>query len=194
MHDRQESATAERARKRFDPARAHRLDDPARFAYLAPETVAALVDAPPNATVLDFGAGTGAYALPFAQARPDCTVLALDTAPEMLAFLRAKPGAERVRSGGAELLDAMRGRIARIVAINVLHELEDEHLRALRDAAAPNARLVMIDWNPEVERPGGPANEHLLTPADAARYLTSLRWTVERTELLPHQYAIVARA
>ncbi len=131
--------SGDKHRRRFDPARAARLDDPERFVYLPAEDIIAFVDAPPKSVVLDFGAGTGAYAIAFARARPDCTVVALDVQPAMLDALRAKPDAALVRSGGPELLDALGGTIARVFAINVLHELEDDHLRALFAALAPGA-------------------------------------------------------
>jgi SAM-dependent methyltransferase len=181
----------DRVRRRFDPARAQRLDDPARFAYLPPADVVAFVDAPPNAVVLDYGTGTGTYAIAFAQQRPDCTVVGLDSQPEMLAMLRAKPDAARVQSGGPELLTTLAGTIDRVMAINVLHELEDEHVRALFAALRPAARVAFIDWNADVERPAGPAKEHLFGPAEAERYLVPFGFTLQRTQVFPYHYALL---
>jgi ubiquinone/menaquinone biosynthesis C-methylase UbiE len=183
-------ASGDKTRKRFDPARAARLDDPERFVYLPAHDVVALVDAPPNAVVLDFGAGTGAYAIAFARARPDCTVVALDVQPAMLDALRAKSDATLVRSGGAEILDALSGTIDRVFAINVLHELEDEHLRALFAALAPSATATFIDWNPAVERPAGPRAEHLYDAAEAERYLGTFGFSREQTRSFPYHYAL----
>ena len=181
----------DRVRRRFDPARAARLDDPERFTYLPPADVVAFVDAPPNAVVLDFGTGTGTYAIAFAHERPDCTVIGLDTQPDMLAMLRAKPAAAAVRSGGPELLIELAGTIDRVITLNVLHEVEDEHIRALFAALPPSAQVAFIDWNPDVERPHGPAKEHLLSPADAERYLAPFGFRLLRTQLFPYHYAIL---
>jgi SAM-dependent methyltransferase len=185
---------SDKHRRVFDPARAARLDDPERFTYLPPADVMAFVDAPPNAVVLDFGTGTGTYALAFAHARPDCTVAGLDIQPTMIDYLRAKPDAALVRSGGTELLDALRGTIDRVFAINVLHELETEHLRALFGALAPGARVAFIDWNPAVaERPGGPAAQNLCDAAGAERFLAGAGFVPEGTRTWPYQYGVRGR-
>ena len=178
--------------RRFDYTRAARLDDPKRFDDLPPDDVVALIDAPRDGVVLDFGAGTGTYALAFAERRPDCTLIGLDSQPEMLELLRAKPGSERIRTGGAELLSTLAGRIDRVFSINVLHELEDDDLRALRAFLAPGGRAIVIDWNADVERPSGPAREHCYGPQTAERFLEPLGFSIERTVLFRYQYALIA--
>ena len=177
-------------RRRFDASRAARLDDPARFSYLAPDALVAFVDAPPNAVVLDFGTGTGTYAIEFAQRRPDCTLLGLDNQPEMLDLLHAKPAGHLIRTGGEELLAEFAGRVDRVFSINVLHELEDDHLRALFAVLAPSGRAAIIDWNAEVERPSGPPRESIYGPRAATDYLAVLGFHVERTTLFPYQYGL----
>lgn len=151
------------------------------------------VAAPESAVVLDYGAGTGAYALPFKRQRPDCTVLALDIEAGMLDLLRAKQGGTAIETGGHELLERYGGRIDRVLAVNVLHELEDEHLAELVAALAPDARVAMIDWNADVERPAGPAKEHLFGPAGAAEYLARFGLAMERTREFPYHYALLLR-
>jgi len=185
--------SGDKHRRVFDPARAARLDDPERFTYLSASDVVTFVDAPPNGVVLDFGTGTGAYALAFARARPDCTVVGLDIQPDMLAYLRAKPDAALVRTGGPELLEALHGTIDRVFAINVLHELEDAHLQALFAALAPEATATFIDWNPAVERPAGPKAENLYDVAAAERYLGAFGFALEQTMALPFHYALRGR-
>jgi SAM-dependent methyltransferase len=179
--------------RRFDAARAARLDEPERFTYLPPATLVQFLDAPTGATVLDFGTGTGTYAIAFAQARPDCRVVGIDVQPEMLALLRAKPDAARVRSGGPELLAELTGSIDRVLALNVLHELEEQHLRELFAALAPGARVAVVDWNADVERPSGPPAAHLYGPADASRHLAAFGFVLERELMLPYHYALYGR-
>lgn len=183
-----------RQERPFDPARAARLDDPARFAYLPVDDVVALVDAPPDAIVVDYGAGTGAYALPLAQQRPDVRVVALDIQPEMLAHLRAKPEFATLRNVETveRAPDAVRGRAARVFGINVLHELDDDALAAIAALLAPGGRFVTIDWNAAVERPAGPPAERLYDPREATERLQSVGWRVLRQQLFPYQYALVA--
>lgn len=183
----------EHERRRFDAARAQRLDDPARFAYLPVADVVAFVDAPPNGVVLDFGVGTGTYAIAFAQARPDCTVVGIDVQPEMIDMLRAKPDAALVHAGGPELLERFSGKIDRVFAINVLHELDDTHLRELFAALSPAARAIFIDWNADVERPAGPPKESLYGPDRAEAHLATFGFVPERRTLFPYQYALFGR-
>ena len=81
---------------RFRTANAAVLDDTARFAYVSPEGVVELLAIPPGATVVDFGTGTGTYAIEIARRVPHATVLALDEQPETLAKLAAKPEAAKL--------------------------------------------------------------------------------------------------
>jgi SAM-dependent methyltransferase len=142
-HDKHPAGYEQRpVRRRFDASRAARLDDRSRFSYLAPDALVAFVDAPRDAVVLDFGTGTGAYAIEFAQRRPDCTLLGLDIQPEMLALLHAKPAGHLVRTGGTELLAEFAGKVDRVFSINVLHELEDEHLRARASTVCVQQRTI----------------------------------------------------
>jgi len=87
-------AQSERAGSRqprpFDPARAGQLDDPARLAYLPPLDLLRLLDPPAGTAVLDFGAGTGTYAIALARLRPDLRIIAMDEQPQMLAHLKRK--------------------------------------------------------------------------------------------------------
>ena len=118
-------------RETFDPAYARRLEDPERFRTLSPETIVAFVDAPPGAVVVDYGAGTGAYAVPFAQARPDCRIIAIDIEPQLLEVLRAKPEAATIRTGGLDLLAELSGTIDRIFSLHVMHYLGVDDLRRI---------------------------------------------------------------
>ncbi|MGB8267164.1 MAG: methyltransferase [Candidatus Velthaea sp.] len=94
MHDHRHGA---KQPERFDPSRAARLDDPARFEYLPPAVLLTLLDLAENATLVDFGAGTGVYAIEIARARPAVLVYAVDENETMLAHLRAgRPGVASV--------------------------------------------------------------------------------------------------
>jgi SAM-dependent methyltransferase len=182
--------------ERFDPARAARLDDPARFAYLPPAEVLAFLSALPGACVIDFGAGTGTYAIAIAGLRPDLHILALDEQPEMLALLREKlvaapvPNVEPV---GGEALPALRGRADRVLAINVLHELGDVALRDLGELLSPDGRALFIDWNGEVERPVGPPRDHVYTTGEARSRLEESNFRVTEERRFPYHYALIAK-
>lgn len=191
--DQRASVPPSTPRQTFDPAYARRLEDPERFRTLAPETIVAFVDAPPAGVVVDYGAGTGAYAVPFAQARPDCRIVAIDIEPQLLEVLRAKPEAATIRTGGPELLTELSGTIDRIVSLHVMHYLGVDELRRIFAALAPTGRAAFVDWNGDVERPRGPAKERLWGAADAERLLVRAGFVIERTLPLPYHYAFFGR-
>jgi SAM-dependent methyltransferase len=183
--------------QRFDPQRADKLDDLERFTYLEPQALLALLDPPPRATLLDFGAGTGLYTFELARAKPDMRFLALEEQPEMLLRLRAGLG----RSGllNVEVLDpsglaALRGRAERVLALNVLHELGDAALGELRASLAQGGQALFVDWNADVERPVGPPRDHVYRPDEAVYRLTQRGFAVQERSLLRYHYALVATA
>lgn len=50
-----------------------------------------LTSMPEDGTLLDLGCGVGRLAIPMARSRPDATVLAVDTSPEMIRYLEQTP-------------------------------------------------------------------------------------------------------
>jgi len=181
--------------ERFDPARAARLDDPARFEYLPPEEVAKALDIPAGGTVLDFGAGTGAYAFELARLRPDVEVIAFDEQPEMLNLLRAKPLARELANVKPVLpveVTAYKGKIDRVMALNVLHELGDDALRTLKALLKPDGAALFIDWNAAVERPAGPPADHVYSPAEGRKRLEQMGFEIQAERLFSYHYSVLA--
>ena len=182
--------------ERFDPGRAAQLDDPARFDYLPPAELFALLDAPKGGVVVDFGAGTGAYAIKLAQARPDLDILALDEQPQMLELLKKKlslnpaPNIRPILADGKSL-DALQGGADRILAVNVLHEVGDTPLRQMADLLNPQGNILFVDWNGAIERPVGPPRDHVLTPDEAARRVRVLGMEVLTSRSFRYHYALV---
>jgi 2-polyprenyl-3-methyl-5-hydroxy-6-metoxy-1,4-benzoquinol methylase len=182
--------------ERFDPARAALLDDPGRLEYMPPARLFELLDAPRGGVVVDFGTGTGAFAIPLAKERPDLTVLALDEQPEMLKMLRAKPAAAALSNLKPVLNEEARpyaGKADRILAINVLHELGDEAMKEMVGLMKPDGAILFVDWNSDVERPVGPPREHTYGIAEAVRRVESFGLRAETLAPLPYHYVIRAR-
>ncbi len=182
--------------ERFDAHRADKLDDPSRFEYLPPDAILSLLDLPTGAFLVDFGAGTGAFAIRLAQARPDVSVVALDEQPAMLDRLRAKPQAHTLANLRAVLPDelpCLAGRADRVLALNVLHELGDAALASLAGLVAPNGFALFIDWNAEADRPVGPPRDHVYSPREAVERLERLGFTAQSLPSLPYHYVLRAK-
>lgn len=180
--------------ERFDPARAALLDDPARFAYLPHEAILRLLDPPAGGTVVDFGTGTGTYAIQIARARPDVKVIALDEQPEMLERMRSRPEAAlpNIEMTLPDRLPELFGRADRVLALNVLHELGDAALRDLARLPAAEGFVLVIDWNSEIDRPVGPPRGHTYNQREAIARLENLGFAAE--PLAPAKYHYVIRA
>ncbi len=182
--------------ERFDPARAALLDDPARFEYLPPDEVFALSAAPAGGRVVDFGTGTGAYAIELAKRRPDLEVIALDEQAQMLDLLRAKPAAIKLANLSpvhtAEIA-RLRGTADRVLALNVLHEVGDEALLALAALLKPDGAALIADWNAGVERAVGPPPDHVYTVAEACERIQRAGPRIESEHMLKYHYALIAR-
>jgi SAM-dependent methyltransferase len=196
-HDHHHDRHGAKQPERFDPARAARLDDPARFGYLPPADVAALLDAPRGGVVVDFGTGTGTYAIELARAHPDLRVVALDEQEPMLELLRAKlakaplSNVEPVLSG-TEAATRLKGTADRVLALNVLHELGDEALQELASLLKPKGSALFIDWNGAVERPAGPPRDHVYTPAEGRARVEQAGLATIAERLFPFHYAVVS--
>ena len=182
--------------KRFDPGRAAILDDPERFDYVPPDTLLAELAPAPSATLVDFGAGTGLYAIALAQRRPDLRIIALDEQPAMLDHVRAaieRAGATNVEAVDPAALTTLRGAVSAVLALNVLHEAGDAALAELRALLAPNGTALFVDWNADVERPVGPPRDHVYNTEDAARRLEQAGFSVEVRPALPYHFVLAAR-
>ncbi|MGP6155983.1 MAG: class I SAM-dependent methyltransferase [Vulcanimicrobiaceae bacterium] len=180
--------------KRFDPKRAGLLGERSRFEYLQPGTLLALLDLLPAATLLDFGAGTGLYAIELASARLDVRVLALDEQPEMLALLRgnvAAAGRTNLEVLEPAQLEGLGAGVDRVLALNVLHELGDTALAEVRRLLAPAGKALFVDWNAEAQRPVGPPREHVYSPSEAERRLEASGFAVTERSVLRYHYAFV---
>ena len=141
-------------------------------------------------TVVDFGAGTGMYAIPLAAAVPAGRVLAVDEQPQLLDRLREKlaahpdAGVEPVLSEGgrAPLDDAVADRM---LIVNVLHHVADDPgaLAEIWRLLAPGGLLVAAEFA-QMERPVGPPNDHVL-PLDQVRALLAGTGLVELAVYAP---------
>jgi ubiquinone/menaquinone biosynthesis C-methylase UbiE len=160
---------------------ADKLENPERFIELPPAKLVELLRLSGAETVIDFGAGTGMYSIPLAGAVPLGRVLAVDEQPELLERLRTRlashpeiANVEPVLSqGGRTPLDESVAE--RMLIVNVLHHMDDDPtaLDEIRRLLAPGGLLVAAEFA-RMDRPVGPANDHVLPLADVRALLAGV--------------------
>jgi ubiquinone/menaquinone biosynthesis C-methylase UbiE len=186
----------------FHPEHAERLEDPARLAALPQAAVVDLLRLHGDETVVDYGAGTGAYTVAVAEAVPGGRVVAVEALPRLAEMLRAKLTPEL-----AERLEIVEtddntvpepdGVADRVVMVDVLHHLYDQPgaLAEVTRLLRPGGLFVVADWG-DKERPIGPPVGHVLGLAAARDVVAAMGLDVveshEPGTLLPHHLAIVA--
>jgi SAM-dependent methyltransferase len=174
--------------RKFDPARADRLDAPERDSYLPDAPLVALLGLDGEETVIDYGAGTGRLAIAARAALgAGGRVIAVDESEEMVARLR-----ERISAAEAhvEVVGIVSNRVPepdgtadRVLAVNLLHEVYGERaLEEMRRLLHPDGLLLVADWERgrEPERPLGPPEEILYSEDEAAAELERAGFVVER--------------
>lgn len=189
-------------RRTFDPANAHRLDDPQRQVWTPLRDVVERLGLKPGSVVADIGAGTGFFTLPFARAvEPEGIVWAVDVQPEMLRLLRQKLQSE----GGTGDVRQVEGDAARTglpdaacdVAFlaNLWHELDDHGavLAEMRRILRAGGRIAILDWRPGVMQPPGPPLDHRIPASETEATLQQNGWSlIVSSDLGPYSYFLVA--
>lgn len=194
------ASTARTPAPLFAPHDAHRLAGPERDRTQQPERLVRQLRLRPGETVADVGAGDG-YLLPHLSAAvgPRGRVLAEEIQEAFLAPLER----HRLRLGNVEVIHGTpddprlpAGAVDCIVLLTVYHEVARPEvlLRALLRAARPDARLAVIDFDPDRD-PGGPAADgHAAPAAEVRRTARAAGWRlVEEHDFLPGQFFLIFR-
>jgi ubiquinone/menaquinone biosynthesis C-methylase UbiE len=180
--------------RRFNPSRAHLLEDPERRNWLPPDEVIAALHLREGESVVDIGAGTGYFAVPMAATVGDGgRVFAVDVAPQMLERLRSRlteAGISNVQCVEGEASStSLTPECAEVVFMaNVWHEFDDHDavLREARRLLQPGGRIAILDWRPDAEPDHGPPIAHRIA-------LSAAKESLERAGLTVHSAGNVGR-
>lgn len=183
----------------FDAEHAARLDDPERERWLPTQRIVAMLDVHDGAQVLDYGSGTGRYALSVARAHPNARVVSFDIQQKMLDIVNeriAESGLHNIRTAGPEPSAVAEQSFDRALGVHLLHEIDDEHVEHIRAALKPGGSLLIVDWNREAKRDFGPPPDHVHSLDEALQRLRRAGFTAEVLESpeFPYHFVIRARA
>lgn len=175
------------------------LDDPQRERWLPMPEILKLLHPPRGARVLDYGTGTARYAIEIAAARPDVAVVAYDVQEEMLAIARERvreAGLPNVVVAGPESGDVHPCWFDRILALNVLHEIELAELRRLGSLLKIGAYALIVDWDARVPRYFGPPSKHVYSLEEACARLSEAEFSCDEIvdKAFPYHFALRATA
>lgn len=155
--------------KKFDPRKLEKLNNPERLKTMSPDLIWQKLALKDPRVLVDIGAGTGFFAVPFSRKMPGGKVYACDISDIMVRWMNENLPTD-VRGVVEPLMMEetkvpLDSGIADLVyMINLHHELESpaaimsESLRLLKKGG----KLMIIDWKKE-ETPEGPPLEIRVT-------------------------------
>ena len=149
--------------QKMDPARIARLRDPARLEVVDPLEILKAVKPMGLGPILDVGAGVGFATLPLARRLPERRIVAADVLGEMLELLASDAAAKGLGNieialmPGPAALPLPDDGASLALMVQVHHELDDAIglLKECRRVLAPGAPIVLVDWKPDPDAPGG---------------------------------------
>jgi ubiquinone/menaquinone biosynthesis C-methylase UbiE len=197
----QAAATPSQMRHRHENPTAYMaaLDDPRRDAYQKPDEVVKALALRPGEVVADIGAGTGYFALRFAQAVGDAgRVYAVDISPDMVKHLNKRLRDAKVRNVFTVLAEPDDPLLAdasvdRFVIVDTWHHIEAQakYVDLMRKMLKPGGQVVHIDYQKR-ELPVGPPLDHKIAREDVVKQMEAagFKLAAEHT-FLPYQYFLV---
>ena len=176
---------------RIDPRHIAHLDSPLRRLILPPKPLLTRLGLREGDSLLDIGAGSGAFSFPAAElVGPGGKVYALDIEPIAIALLeerRAALGAANVAvlQSSEDSLGLPDGSASMALLFMVFHEVEDKKglLLMIKRVLRPGGRIVIAEFRKKAFVPGPPPSERL-GENEAQELLAEAGFVGARTERL----------
>jgi len=177
---------------------AHVFDDPTRDAWQKPHEVIQALAPRPDAVIADIGAGTGYFAVRFANMVPKGRVYGVDVEPDMVRYLADRAKREHldnvVAVTGAPDDPRLPEKADLILMVDVFHHIENRasYLRKLRASLKPGGRIAIIDFR--MDAPEGPPKAARIAPEAVIAELKGTGYALaQEHRFLPNQYFLVFR-
>jgi len=185
--------------RKFDPKHIERLFDPDRVKIQDPDLIWEKIAIPDPKVLIDIGAGTGFFALPFSEKMTGGTVYACDISDKMLSWM-ADNFPEKYRGvviptkSEESRVPLPDGNADLVYMVNLHHELEEPEammLEAYR-LLKPNGLLMIVDWNDKA--PFGPPMEIRVSEETICRHVENAGFIETRAyDDLPYSHFLVAK-
>lgn len=186
---------------KFNTQHKHKLDNPRRRELLPPKETLLKLGLKKDDIVADIGCGIGYFSIPAAQIVGEAgKVFALDISAEMLeetkkaALTNGISNIEVVQSSETAL-PLPDESVSYCFISNVLHEADDKTalVREMARILKSNGKLVVIEWNDNVEDWGPPA-DHRLKSSDVIKFIQAEKLQPEEPiDISGCFYAIISR-
>jgi len=175
---------------------AHVFDDPKRDAWQMPHEVIQALALKPDAVIADIGAGTGYFAVRFANMVPQGRVYGVDIEPDMVKYLAERAKREKrdnvVAIAGAPDDPKLPEKADLILMVDVFHHIDDRarYFRKLRASLKPGGRIAVIDFRQD--SPEGPPKAARIAPERVIAELKDAGYSLAKQHrFLPKQYFLV---
>lgn len=148
--------------KKFDPKKLKKLNDPDRLKDIPPHEIWEKLEMEGAGVLVDIGAGTGFFSIPFQKLTENGCVYACDISDTMVQWMQENICTNHPRIHPVKMEEArvpLQDKLADLVfMINLHHELEEpekllqESFRLLRDSG----KIFIVDWKKKQMAQGPP--------------------------------------
>ena len=186
--------------RKFNPKQIHKLTDPKRLEFQSPDLIWSTLNLKAPKTLIDIGAGTGFFAVPFSDKNQNGIVYACDTSGVMIDWMHENIpdtyDGRVIPLKCREISIPLENNIADLVyMINLHHELDSpqemitESVRLLKEGGL----LAVIDWKAEETPSGPPLN--IRVPGDhiEEQFKRAGLNEIRRYQILPYHSFIVGK-
>jgi ubiquinone/menaquinone biosynthesis C-methylase UbiE len=183
---------------KFDPGKIDKLNRPERLQFQNPDDIWEILQLDHPKTLVDIGAGTGFFAMPFSEKMHQGRVYACDISDTMISWMK-ETIPEKYR--GAVIPTKMEesevplpdGIADLVYMIDVYHELEEpaKMLLEARRLLRKGGKLMIVDWKKQ-ETPGGPPLHHRVAAQVIASHMAEGGFVdIVSHEVLPYHCFLV---